>query len=545
MMEDEDNSQSVCSICGNRLSRKETLAKHLQVFHKIQPECSPVKYKRYLNDPTIPVPRTTQYIKRKTDEDKHETVQEFPQPGSGSITLSLYTEGEMSNSFTEWHCDGELEEKIDSVQYSELIPDDSLMDENNISTFELHGDTCMLNQETNKTADKEMLSLEMEDDSSSVSSDADSFQYSELDDFKESDNSTESEFEDSNTIDLEEEISKFSEFDEKCMAILSFVLKHHLSWQASLNFTELIGIFLKENEISLDKIKQMVGACQPDIIDFCDKCFILFPENENIVHCLRDGYGVPLYKSSGISIWPVYLVINERPPMMRFSRKNLILWGVWQAKGKPMFQTFFQPFVKQMIDLKNNGIVVKLQNVETTIKAALIAGTLDLQAKAIVADMTQHNGQYGCITCLEPGEVVKQGRGHCRVFPFRENGAPARSSTDILQNGIKATENGKKGKPVLGIKGVSCLHGMDWFDVVYGLVPDYMHGTLLGVTKKLLHLFFSPSNSGKLYFIGKYTKEVDKNLKKMQPTDNISRLPRKLEKNLHHLKASELEVWLL
>lgn len=31
----------------------------------------------------------------------------------------------------------------------------------------------------------------------------------------------------------------------------------------------------------------------------------------------------------------------------------------------------------------------------------------------------------------------------------------------------------------------------------------------------------------------------------MQPTDNISRLPRKLEKNLHHLKVSELEVWLL
>ncbi|CAG2196538.1 LRRC6 [Mytilus edulis] len=47
----------------------------------------------------------------------------------------------MANSYTEWHCDGELEEKIDSVQYSELIPDDSLMDENNISTFELHGDT--------------------------------------------------------------------------------------------------------------------------------------------------------------------------------------------------------------------------------------------------------------------------------------------------------------------------------------------------------------------------------------------------------------------
>lgn len=64
-------------------------------------------------------------------------------------------------------------------------------------------------------------------------------------------------------------------------------------------------------------------------------------------------------------------------------------------------------------------------------KAALIAGTLDLQAKAICADMTRHNGQNGCTTCLEPEEVVKQGRGHCRVFPFRGNGAPSRSSTGM------------------------------------------------------------------------------------------------------------------
>lgn len=31
----------------------------------------------------------------------------------------------------------------------------------------------------------------------------------------------------------------------------------------------------------------------------------------------------------------------------------------------------------------------------------------------------------------------------------------------------------------------------------------------------------------------------------MKPTDQISRLPRKVEKNLHHFKASELQMWLL
>ena len=45
--------------------------------------------------------------------------------------------------------------------------------------------------------------------------------------------------------------------------------------------------------------------------------------------------GIPLYKSSSVSIWPVYLVINELPPVLRFAPKNMILWGVWQGKGKP------------------------------------------------------------------------------------------------------------------------------------------------------------------------------------------------------------------
>ena len=36
---------------------------------------------------------------------------------------------------------------------------------------------------------------------------------------------------------------------------------------------------------------------------------------------------------------------------------------------------------------------------------------------------------------------------------------------------------------------------MPWFDIVLGIVPDYMHGVLMGVTKTLLSKWFSPSQS--------------------------------------------------
>ena len=41
---------------------------------------------------------------------------------------------------------------------------------------------------------------------------------------------------------------------------------------------------------------------------------------------------------------------------------------------------------------------------------------------------------------------------------------------------------------------VNSLALMPWFDIVLGMVPDYMHGCLLGITKTLLYKWFSSTN---------------------------------------------------
>lgn len=92
---------------------------------------------------------------------------------------------------------------------------------------------------------------------------------------------------------------------------------------------------------------------------------------------------------------------------------------------------------------------------------------------------------------------------------------------------------------------MSGLASMAWFDLVHGIVPDYMHGVLLGVTKTILYKHFSPTNSGKPYFIGKHLNKISKRLEGMCPPDYIERLPRNLEKNYNHFKATELQSWLL
>ncbi|WAR13401.1 hypothetical protein MAR_027581 [Mya arenaria] len=93
--------------------------------------------------------------------------------------------------------------------------------------------------------------------------------------------------------------------------------------------------------------------------------------------------------------------------------------------------------------------------------------------------MTQHHGHFGCLTCEHPGKVMSQGKGHARVYP----------PTDFLlrttQYLIKKARIASTVGPIKGTKGVSTLLGLDWFYIIDGLIfADYMHGVLLGVTKK-------------------------------------------------------------
>ena len=77
--------------------------------------------------------------------------------------------------------------------------------------------------------------------------------------------------------------------------------------------------------------------------------------NKNLT-CTFNTDGVALYKSSRIEIWPVYIAINEIPPAERFQCKNIVLWGLWQGRGKPPTNVFMKPFVDEFKVLSDKGI---------------------------------------------------------------------------------------------------------------------------------------------------------------------------------------------
>lgn len=162
--------------------------------------------------------------------------------------------------------------------------------------------------------------------------------------------------------------------------------------------------------------------------------------------------GIPLFSSSQVSLWPVFLTVNELQPEARFQTKNLIVWGLWQGKGKPPMNVLLGKFVEDLHKLHGTGFEILVGESTVTVKALLIGATMDLPARADVLAMTHHNGEYPCVHCLIPGEVVSVGAGHCRSFPNGDYQVRTKDSIrDDAQRALDVNErhNGFKGMSVL------------------------------------------------------------------------------------------------
>ena len=260
--------------------------------------------------------------------------------------------------------------------------------------------------------------------------------------------------------------------------------------------------------------------------------------------------GAPVFKSSKMSIWPIYLVINELPINIRFNKENMILAGLWFGSKKPFMLSFLKPIVKELEKLEN-GVEMKCRERGTfTMRAILLACICDLPARAILMNFVQYNGAYCCAKCLQRGESTASGKGHAHTFSFQDDNpkGPARSDASVKEAALKSHEqllNNKSSATVDGVKGISLLMGLKYFDTVKGTGIDYMHGTLLGVQKLLLNLWLSQRHSKEAFSIFKNLDDVEKRISQLKPPSNIKRAPRSIQETLKYWKASEFRAFLL
>jgi len=83
-------------------------------------------------------------------------------------------------------------------------------------------------------------------------------------------------------------------------------------------------------------------------------------------------------------------------------------------------------------------------------------------------------------------------------------------------------------KPCLGVEGPSLLSLLLQFDIVHGMVPNYMHCICQGVVRQMARLWFDSKNHNEPFFIGKSTSLIDRRLLAIKPSCSLSITPRSI-----------------
>eukprot|EP00734_Pompholyxophrys_sp_LG126_P000134 Pompholyxophrys_sp_v1_NODE_16_length_4221_cov_20.931109.p1 type:complete len:801 gc:universal NODE_16_length_4221_cov_20.931109:2595-193(-) len=227
--------------------------------------------------------------------------------------------------------------------------------------------------------------------------------------------------------------------------------------------------------------------------------------------------GVPLFKSSSMSMWPIWLVSYDLDPKIRYKRRYMTLAGVSFGK-KPLMNNFLDALVTQITNSYNHPMQIKSNNHILPLTLHVINVIADLPAKATLLNMHQFNGEYGCSTCLAPG--ILNGRGQSRYYPDNIL-YPPRTSQNMTDDAREAVETATC---VRGIYGPSILSRLPLFDVSADLGSEYMHGCA-GVMKKLLSLWFNSDQHAELWCLRAHLQGIDNDILSLHHPSWITRSP--------------------
>ncbi|XP_019638746.1 PREDICTED: uncharacterized protein LOC109480858 [Branchiostoma belcheri] len=292
-------------------------------------------------------------------------------------------------------------------------------------------------------------------------------------------------------------------YAESMVLIMAFILSHHLTSSAVVDLLTLISLHTQWGSIFcaskyiFDKFFSLRNLTFPVTRHyFCRACFAKIASNDkNCKTCKSD--------------------LSTAKATFYFLEMSMV------SQLQAMFKRF-------EVTTPNAG--------SFRCKAYLLGSTCDLQAKALVMHMVAHNGYYGCAKCLQRGTHEH----HRHQYPH--DAGPPRSHS---QTQAHAAEAHAQKATVFGIKGPSWLNWVPKFDLIKGNSIDYMHGTLLGVTKALMMLWFGSANKNAPYYCGHHLCDIDNILLAIRPPMDIHRTPRGIDDHLRHWKASEYRSWLL
>lgn len=122
---------------------------------------------------------------------------------------------------------------------------------------------------------------------------------------------------------------------------------------------------------------------------------------------LMNTDGVPVFKSSKVSIWPLYYIINELEYSKRIARENMLFAGLWFGEKKPAMWTFLRPHMNALKELETGVEFESPSRGQFVCKALLLACTCDLPTQCLVCNSMQYNGNTGAGNVFSPVKLLK------------------------------------------------------------------------------------------------------------------------------------------
>eukprot|EP00731_Ephydatia_muelleri_P006885 Em0003g1133a len=107
--------------------------------------------------------------------------------------------------------------------------------------------------------------------------------------------------------------------------------------------------------------------------------FLSVPEHAGLILCCD---GVPVFKSSGQTLWPVLMFTTSLPPMIRMNSENMMVGALWLGPCKPPMKALLHPVLSNIENLQKTGIAFPTSKGMKILKAKLLMGVFDQPAKS-------------------------------------------------------------------------------------------------------------------------------------------------------------------
>ena len=190
-------------------------------------------------------------------------------------------------------------------------------------------------------------------------------------------------------------------------------------------------------------------------------------------------------------VWAILAIVLNLPLSIRQAFLNIIPILFWQGHVHDNFNNIIKHHLKELLEIIQTGISCQIGSIKVSFKV-IIGGLIgDAQGEAKLANSIQFNGKFGCLRCLNSGQMIKR----TRIYPYNKD---AQLRTNSLYK-LQTLTASKSNESCEGIKGENLLS--QFCEFPNAILIDSMH--LFGIVKRLLFLWFDSKNSESSFYMGK------------------------------------------